>query len=113
MFLSLLAAGIAASITAESPRVTSVLIEPAEVVLTDADQSVQFLVTLKMSDGTLRDGTRQAEYSIQLAEGSGSAESIAAVEHGRLLPKGDGAVMVLATVVDPVSQKKVGASAKA
>ncbi len=46
----------------DAPRIAEVLVEPAEVTLTDADQSVQFLVTLKMSDGTLRDATRQAEY---------------------------------------------------
>ena len=103
----------------ESPRITEVAIEPAEVTLTDADQSVQFLVTLKMSDGTLRDGTRQAEYKTQLvpgsgsAAGSGSADSVAAVENGRLLPKGDGAVMVVATVIDPATKQPLGASAKA
>ncbi len=107
MFLSLIAAGIAASITAESPRITEVLVEPAQVVLSDADQSVQFLVTLKMSDGTLRDATRQAEFSL------GGKANLAVVEHGRLVPKGDGVVPVQASVVDPVSKQKLSGSAQA
>ncbi len=111
--LALLCASVSTAFSADTLRIAEVLVEPAEVVLTDADQSVQFLVTLKMSDGTLRDGTRQAEYTTQLADGSGAPESIAAVENGRLVPKGDGAVMVLATVLDPVSKQRAGASAKA
>ena len=59
-----------------------------------------------MTDGTLRDGTRQAEYTTQLAEGSGSADGIATIERRRLVPKGDGSVMVVATVTDPVTKKK-------
>ena len=66
-----------------------------------------------MTDGTLRDGTRQAEYTTQLAEGSGSADGIATIERRRLVPKGDGSVMVVATVTDPVTKKKAGASTKA
>ncbi len=107
--------GLAASVgfAEDQPHITELMVEPAEIVLTDADQSVQFLVTLKMSDGTLRDATRSAHYLTQLAEGSGAADTVAAVETGRLIPKGDGAVMVVATVEDPVSKKKIGASAKA
>ncbi len=105
MYFSLLAAGIVAIAAAEPPHMTQLLVEPAEVVLTDADQSVQFLVTCKMSDGTLRDATRQAEYSA-------SGASIAAIERGRLTPKGDGTLTVTVSVLDPVSKKKISASAK-
>jgi hypothetical protein len=113
IYFAMLASAASVGFAVDVPRISEVIVEPAEITLTDADQSVQFLVTLKMSDGTLRDGTRQAEYAIQLAEGSGAPESVASVEHGRLVPKGDGAVMVVATVTDPVSGKKAGASAKA
>ena len=109
---ALLLAGISAGVAADAPRISEVLLEPAETVLTDADQSVQFLVTLKMSDGTLRDGTRQAEFSAAL-DGGAPGEKVAAIDHGRLVPKGDGAVTVSATVVDPVSSQKISASAKA
>src|SRR5258708_5890680 len=77
IYFAMLASAASVGFAADAPRIAEVIVEPAEVVLTDADQSVQFLVTLKMTDGTLRDGTRQAEYAIQLAEGSGAAESIA------------------------------------
>jgi hypothetical protein len=94
------------------PKITEVQIEPAEVILTDADQSAQFLVTLKMSDGTLRDATRQAEYSFQAADGAGGKADVATIESGRLKPKSDGSVTVTATVVDPETQQKLSASAK-
>ncbi len=100
--LALALVGVA---SAEEPRVTQLLLEPAETVLTDADQSVQFIVTLKMSDGTLRDGTRQAKFSP-------SADALAAIERGRLTPKADGAVTVSASIEDPVSKKPVSATAK-
>ena len=92
-----------------APKITAVQIEPAEVELTDADQSTQFLVTLKMSDGSLRDATRQAEYSLQPADGNAN---VATIESGRLKPTGDGAVTVSAAVTDPVTQQKFSASAK-
>ena len=113
VIFAIFAATASVGLAEELPRILDVQIEPPEVTLTNADQSVQYLVTLKMSDGTLRDGTRQAEYKTQLAEGSGSADSVAEVERGRLVPKGDGAVMVVATVLDPVTKQPVGASAKA
>ncbi len=93
----------------ETPKITAVQIEPAEVVLSDADQSAQFLVTLKMSDGTLRDATRTAEYSFQSADGR---TDVATIESGRLKPKGDGSVVVTVAVVDPETQQKLSASAK-
>ncbi len=107
MFFPLLAAAVAAVIPAQAPRITQVLVEPAEVVLGDADQSVQFLVTLKMSDGTLRDATRQAEFSL------GDKAALGVVEHGRLVPKGDGALTVQVAVMDPATNQKMSGSAKA
>ena len=104
---------LSAGIAADAPHIAEVQIEPAETVLTDADQSVQYLVTLKMSDGTLRDGTRQSEFSAMLADGGAPGEKVAVIERGRLVPKGDGAVTVSATVTDPISKEKMSASAKA
>jgi len=90
--LTFVALGVTASVTGaeapkETPKITAVQIEPAEVVLSDADESAQFLVTLKMSDGTLRDATRQAEYSFLSADGK---TDVATIESGRLKPKSDG-----------------------
>ncbi len=94
--LGALLAGTLSLAAADVPSITEVLIEPSEVTLTDADQSVQYLVTLKMSDGTLRDATRQAEFSAQAADGNAN---LVAIDHGRVTPKGDGTVTVSATVV--------------
>ena len=80
MYFSLIAASLAASLAVDTPHIASLHIEPAQVVLSDADQSVQFLVTCKMSDGTLHDATRQAEFTASLP-------GIATIEHGRLTPK--------------------------
>ncbi|MEA3207301.1 MAG: hypothetical protein QOE70_358 [Chthoniobacter sp.] len=107
MWIAMVSCGFAE----DSLRIAEVLIEPSDVVLSDADQSVQFLVTLKMSDGTLRDATRQAQYAATLAGGAGAADGLVAIEGGRLTPKADGAVTVVATVVDPGSQAKMSASA--
>jgi len=113
LIFAFFAAAASVGVAEDAPRITEVTIEPHEVTLTNADQSVQFLVTLKMSDGTLRDGTRQVEYKTQLTEGSGSGDGVAAVERGRLVPKGDGAISVEASVVDPVTKQTVVASARA
>ena len=113
IFLTVVAATAAVALAADAPRIAEVLVEPADVELTDADQSVQFLVTLKMTDGTLRDATRQAEYSAQLTDGGGAGEKIGVIERGRLVPKGDGVLTVSATVTDPLSNEKKTASAKA
>ena len=105
MSFSLLAAVVAAGLATDSPRITEVRVEPEEITLSDADQSVQFLVTCKMSDGTLRDASRQAEFAL-------SSQGIASIEHGRLTPNGDGTVTVSAAVVDPVTKQKVSGTAQ-
>src|SRR5215213_4087737 len=106
-----LSLGFVAFAAADEARITEVSLEPSETLLMDADQSVQFLVTLKMSDGTLRDGTRQAKFSAKLPEGA-PADTVAAIEQGRLTPKADGDVTVSATVLDPVSKQPLAATAK-
>ena len=65
--------------------------EPPEVVLRDPDQSIQFVVTAEMTDGSLRDATLSARYTLD----SGAAP-IALLHHGRLTPtlSGQGTVTV-------------------
>ena len=118
MLLTLLMAGVtaAASPSPEAPRISQIMIEPADVVLTDSDQSVQYLVTLKMSDGTLRDATREAEYTIQSPEGKplpDKAPAVVTVDRGRMVPKSDGGIRIAATVLDPVTHQKVSSAVKA
>jgi hypothetical protein len=113
VFTFLLAAAISANLAGDAPRVTGLQIEPAEIVLTDADQRAQFLVTERMSDGTVQDGTRAAEYSVAPVTGALNPATIASVERGHLIPRGDGTFTVTATVVDPVSHEKVTTTAKA
>lgn len=114
MFLSLLAAGLAAVAPASEPTISQVMVEPQDVVLTDSDQAVQLLVTLKMSDGTLRDATREADYNIQNAAGvTNNPKEVIFIDRGRVTPKADGAVTVSVSVQDPVSHQKMSASSKA
>ena len=47
IYFALLASAASLGFAADAPRIAEVIVEPAEIVLTDADQSVQFLVTLK------------------------------------------------------------------
>ncbi len=99
--------------TAQEPRITGLQIQPAEVVLSDADQTVQFLVTLKMSDGTLRDGTHQAEFSLSSENTPQNApQNIASIQRGRLTPLADGKVTVSASVLDPQSKERFAAKAE-
>lgn len=78
----LLSAGISA---ADDVRAQKLTVEPAQVVLRDADQTVQLLVTALMSDGTLRDATLGAHYVL----GTGSGE-LALIHKGRITPMASG-----------------------
>jgi hypothetical protein len=60
------------------------LVEPARVSFTCADESAQLLVTLKLSDGTVRDVTRSVRYDV-------ATPAVAVVALGRVLPQGEGA----------------------
>ncbi len=73
------------SVRAEDAHAKSVSIEPAEVTLLNADQTVQLLVTLQMTDGMQRDVTSSAQFKT-----TEQAAKVAAIELGRVIPKGDG-----------------------
>lgn len=68
---------------ADAPKVQKLTVEPTEVILTNADQFVQMLVTAEMTDGSLRDVTRAVFYELQKAE-------IATVTQGRVHPTKEG-----------------------
>lgn len=59
--------------------------EPAEIFLRDPDQGIDLVVTAEMSDGTLRDATLLAHYTLDR-----SAAEIALVHKGRLTPSASG-----------------------
>ena len=69
-----------------APAVADIMelsIEPREIRLSHADDSVQLLVTAKLSDGSLRDLTHDARYTTRQV-------AVAAVQHGRIRPTGNG-----------------------
>ena len=47
----------------ELPRIVGLTIEPTQVTLSSSDDSVQLLVTAKLSDGSFLDVTRAAQFS--------------------------------------------------
>lgn len=104
-----LATAVALS-AADGQRAESLLLEPTETTLLNADQTVQFLATLRMDDGSLQDDTRQAEYAISLPDGSDGV-AVAGIDQGRLTPLGNGSVTITATSLDPVSKEKLTAVA--
>lgn len=103
----MLAFGTIASACAEDARINSIEVEPAEVTLLNADQSVQLLVTLKMSDGTLRDATDVATF-----KSDDQGAKIASIKKGRVHPKADGAAAFDVSVDDPIQGKPVSGSVK-
>ena len=104
---ALLTFGAVAALHAADVKINSVEVEPAEITLPNADQSVQVLVTLKMSDGTQRDATHTARYkSIE------QSAKIAAIELGYVTPKGDGSAVFEVAVDDAVQGKPVVGSLK-
>lgn len=64
---------------------TKLSVEPSEVLLRDPDESIQFVVTAEMSDGTLRDATLSAHYAL-----TSGAAPIALLHRGRLTPSSSG-----------------------
>jgi hypothetical protein len=78
----LLPSGILA---ADEVRPLKLTVEPSEVLLRNADQTLQLIVTAEMSDGTLRDATLQAHYAFEP-----SAAGIALVHKGRITPNAAG-----------------------
>src|SRR5579863_7204904 len=66
----------------KSPRLE---VEPAQIVIKDADQSIQMLVTMHLGDGTLRDATLVAHYALDP-----KASDLASVHKGRITPNASG-----------------------
>ncbi|HYG76254.1 MAG TPA: DUF1549 and DUF1553 domain-containing protein [Planctomycetota bacterium] len=104
LFFSLVLTRLFAS---DDTRVVSLTVEPAEVTLSNADQTIQLLVTAEMSDGTQRDVTHSSVYAFDK-----KAASIASVEKGRVVPKSEGSGVLKITYQDPVKKKKITGSAK-
>jgi hypothetical protein len=76
-------------------HIQSLAVEPPEVSLTNADQSVQLLIMLQMSDGSQRDGTRLAHFK---TDDAGS--KVASIHAGRVHSIGDGAAAFEVSVDD-------------
>ena len=66
-----------------------ITVDPAEVSLIDIDQSVQLLVTVEMSDGSSRDITTAARYSLD------SKDAFVTIDKGWLAPKKNGAARLI------------------
>ncbi len=107
--LAILVLALAAVMSArtEDARIDSIAVEPAEVNLVNADQSVQLLVTLKMSDGTMRDATELAKF-----KADEQSAKIAAIQIGRVQPKSDGTATFEVSVEDKVQGKPISGSVK-
>jgi hypothetical protein len=74
-----------APLQAQDVTARKISAEPADIVLLDPDQSIDLVVTAEMSDGSLRDATLLAHYSLE----KGAAE-IAFIHKGRVTPSAPG-----------------------
>jgi hypothetical protein len=63
--------------------IVGLTVEPSEVTLSHDDDSAQLLVTARLSDGSVRDVTRDAQYSV-------SQPTVISAVAGRLVPRGNG-----------------------
>ncbi len=90
----------------EDTRVAALAVEPAEVTLANADQTVQVIVTLTTADGMQRDVTRAAQY--KAAPGA----TFATIDGGRVQPKADGTGVFEIVVDDKAVGKPLSASLK-
>lgn len=90
LVVGLLAFGHVGAAMAEGPSIVGLAVEPAELTLSHDDDSAQLLVTAKLSDGSVRDVTRDAQYVSQA--------SVAAVSQGRVVPRGNGDASIQVSV---------------
>ena len=106
-FLFALITGLTAPamLVAQDASIVAVEVDPADITLPNADQSVQLIVTVKMSDGTRRDVTQTATYNATEA-----TSRIASIQFGRIMPKGDGSAAIDISVNDPAQGKQVHGS---
>ena len=104
-FLGLcLATACALNAVAQDATIKSVAVEPPVVTLPNADQTVQLLVTLTMSDGTQRDATATARFNAP------PNTTVAQIEGGKVSPKADGKAVYEVLVDDPVAKTPVKGS---
>jgi hypothetical protein len=82
-------------------------VEPAEIVLKDADQGIQMLVTMHLGDGTLRDVTLLARYALDP-----KVADLASIHKGRITPNASGQAVLTISVEEPLSKTRLTASAK-
>ncbi len=82
----------------EATSIVGLTVEPATVTLSHADDSIQFVVTARLSDGSLRDVTRGAQYAFD-------QPGVAAVTQGRLFPKGNGTAVIQVSFQDSQSSQ--------
>jgi len=104
---SALLSSLFSPVFAEDSKPTGLLVEPAEITLTNADQRAQLLVSIQMSDGSLHDVTRSAAYAIDKKQ-----SGVITIENGRIIPVFDGIAMVKIIAQDAQKKKKVTTTAK-
>ena len=83
------------SVFAEDAKPVNLVVEPAEITLSNADQRVQILVSFQMSDNSFRDVTRTVTYTIDKKQ-----NGIISIENGRISPLADGTVALKITAQD-------------
>jgi Protein of unknown function (DUF1553)/Protein of unknown function (DUF1549) len=96
LVLSLSTLAIGGGTKAETPARDRLIVEPAQILLRNADESTQVLATLELADGGRIDLTRSAAFT-------SSDPAVARVEDGRVVPTGDGAARVDIVAKDPTS----------
>ena len=89
----------------DDTRAPRLEIEPAQIVLKDADQGIQLLVTLHLADGSLRDATLLAHYSLDPAAGD-----LASIHKGRITPNASGKAVLSVSVEEPLGKARLSAS---
>ena len=95
--LSILASGVTA--WAEAPAQDRLEVEPARVLLRNADESTQLLSNLELAGGIRTDMTRSATFT-------SSDPAVARVENGRVMPAGDGTARIDVLAKDPASRRE-------
>ncbi len=100
-------AALSMAMAAGPVTLTKLVIEPSQVVLANADQTVQLLVTAQFSDGTQQDVTHATSYAVSGAKASAKTPAVVNVVNGRIVPQADGAATVQVTFKDALSKKSL------
>ena len=101
---------VAAAAAPGAVPIARLTVEPAQVVLGNADQSVQLLVTAHLSDGSERDVTHAVGYSVTTRKSAGTAPAIVAINTGRIVPQADGATSVEVVFQDAATKQTLRAT---